>query len=274
MPPTNRLTSPYVIISPRKNKGKENPFLVSPIKPKPSVAKKLFKGKPNEKTEPLTLGTFNSAIAQVLAELTALKEQISRKLKRRPVARLPVPKVSSLALPRVPSTTPFTDAELERFLAKRSSSGPSRAILYFRGLGRHEIRLVKRLFATLGIPSQAIQFVSYIGANVLELVILNSFREEVVGKLATVNIELHPTFDPLSPRTFTKAATTERHDWADLSESQKSKVARDTFISRLDSMIRMIGGHRRGLGSFLRSLKKAVEEGTRMEHFFDPTSSS
>src|ERR1700731_1240039 len=55
--------------------------------------------------------------------------------------------------------------ELERPPPSRPAGDLSRAILYFRGLGRRPIWEARQLFAKAGIAPQAIQFVSFIGAN-------------------------------------------------------------------------------------------------------------
>lgn len=154
----------------------------------------------------------------------------------------------------------------------RPPGGVSRAILYFRGLGRQAIRHLRLFFDKLRIPKEAIQFVSFIGENVAEVILWNHFREDVVTRLATAKVQLDPTFDPLSSRSFTNASTIERLGLATKSEGEKSKVARKAFVSRLDSMLQTISGHRRGLRSFLRSLKRAVKVGAPIERFFNPAS--
>jgi hypothetical protein len=146
----------------------------------------------------------------------------------------------------------------------------SRAILYFRGFGRRPIWKARQLFVRLGIASQAIQFVSFIGANVAELILLDSFKEDVVRRLATVEVKHDPSFDPLSPSSFTNATTVERLALAGKSGMERSVTARKVFVLRMDSMLQTIAEHRRGLRSFLRSLKKAVEDGAPTERFFNP----
>lgn len=171
---------------------------------------------------------------------------------------------------RVPVKTPLTDSELECFFTKKPLNGLARAILYFRGLGRRDIWQVRRLFATLEIPAQAVQFISFIGANVAEMIVLDSLKDEVVTRLASVNVTVDATFDPLSPRAFTNTATIERLGLAGKPEREQVEAAKRAFLSRLDSMQAGIAGHRLGLKSFLRSLRKAVAEGAPTGHFFNP----
>ena len=103
----------------------------------------------------------------------------------------------------------------------RPPGGVSRAILYFRGLGRQAIRHLRLFFDKLRIPKEAIQFVSFIGENVAEVILWNHFREDVVTRLATAKVQLDPTFDPLSSRSFTNASTIERLGLATKSEGGK-----------------------------------------------------
>jgi hypothetical protein len=103
---------------------------------------------------------------------------------------------------------------------------------------------VKDLFTKLGIPRKAVQYVSFIGANIAELIVFDSFKDDVVRKLTDREIQLDPSFDPLSPKPFTDADTVKKLGLAGKSEEEKSVVARQTFVSRLDSMLQTIGHHR------------------------------
>ena len=147
-----------------------------------------------------------------------------------------------------------------------------KTIIYFRGLGRRPIRQVHSLFEKLGIPARAVQFTSFIGANITELIVLNSFIKSIVSKLERLNVKFDPNFDPLSPRSFTNAVTIERFDLTNKSEEEKAEIAKQAFIMRIDSMLRVIGEHRRGLRSFLKALQRSVREGASITHFFHPTS--
>lgn len=144
----------------------------------------------------------------------------------------------------------------------------TRTLTYFRGLGRREVWQMRRLFKALGIPSQAVQFVSSIGANVTELIILDSFKGEVVKRLATVNVLLDPTFDPLSPTSFTDASTIQSLGLEGKSKAEQLLITKQVFLSRLDSMLLIIAEHRHGLISFLRSLRNAIEKGTPIVNYF------
>jgi hypothetical protein len=172
---------------------------------------------------------------------------------------------------QVPNVIPSVEDVLECPSVARSPGGLSRAILYFRGLGRQPIWKVRLFFKKLKIPDDAIQFVSFIGANVAELILLGHFREEVIRKLGSKGVKYDPNFDPLSPRSFTNVATIKRLGLVNKSEEERSVVARKAFVSRLDSMLEKVTGHRRGLGSFLRSLKKAVLKDSPVKRFFNPT---
>lgn len=147
-----------------------------------------------------------------------------------------------------------------------------RSILYVRGLGRRKIYQVRCLFTKLGIPPRAVQFIQFVGANVAELIVLNSLRGDVMEKLATVNVLRDPTFHPLSPTSFTRAATIEYLGLTEKSEVERSEAAKKAFVTRLDSMLKTIGHHRRGLRSFPSSLKMAVQAGAPIQHFIDPSS--
>ena len=116
-------------------------------------------------------------------------------------------------------------------------------------------------FETLKIPRQAVQFISYIGANVAELIVVDSHKEDITRRLAAAGVQHDPSFDPLSPRSFTDAATIERLGLTTKSEAEGSKAAKQAFISRMESMLSVIAGHRLGLRSFVRSLRNAVEDG-------------
>ena len=192
---------------------------------------------------------------------------------RQPPANDPSPPAANQAGARnrrVPTRAPLTNSELECFFTKKPLNGLARAILYFRGLGRRDIWQVRRLFTTLEIPAQAVQFISFIGANVAELIVLDAHKDDVVKRLAAVNVTLDPSFDPLSPRAFTDAATIERLGLTGKSEAEQAVAAKAAFVSRMDSMQRTIADHRHGLKSFLKSLRKAVAEGAPTGHFFNP----
>jgi hypothetical protein len=147
-----------------------------------------------------------------------------------------------------------------------------RSILHFRGLGRRSIHDVRCLLNKLGIPSPAVQFIQFVGAHITEMIILHRFKEDVVNKLATVKVRLDPTFDPLShQKSFTHATTIKRLGLEEKSEGEKSEAAKMAFVRRLNSMLQSIGRHRRGLLSFLNSLKRAVETGAPTRRFFNPS---
>ena len=115
---------------------------------------------------------------------------------RQPPANDPSPPATNQAGARnrrVPTRAPLTNSELECFFTKKPLNGLARAILYFRGLGRRDIWQVRRLFTTLEIPGQAVQFISFIGANVAELIVLESHKDDVVRRLAAVNVTLDPS---------------------------------------------------------------------------------
>ena len=192
---------------------------------------------------------------------------------RQPPANDPSPPATNQAGARnrrVPTRAPLTNSELECFFTKKPLNGLARAILYFRGLGRRDIWQVRRLFTTLEIPAQAVQFISFIGANVAELIVLDAHKDDVVKRLAAVNVTLDPSFDPLSPRAFTDVATIERLGLTGKSEAEQAVAAKAAFVSRMDSMQKTIADHRHGLKSFLKSLRKAVAEGAPTGHFFNP----
>ena len=147
----------------------------------------------------------------------------------------------------------------------------TRAFLFFRGLGRRQVWQVRCLLTSLGIVPKAVQHISFIGVNVLVLIILDSFKEEVIGCLARINLKHDPSFDPLTPRCFTNAATIERLGLVDMSEEEKASVARQAFASHIDSMLCVIGKNRYGLRSYLVSLQKAVRKGDSITRFLDPS---
>jgi hypothetical protein len=188
--------------------------------------------------------------------------------KRHPITKRKLPIV--LITNKISHEVPLRGGELERPPPSRPAGDLSRAILYFRGLGRRPIWEARQLFAKVGIAPQAIQFVSFIGANVAELILLGSFKEDVVRRLATMRVEHDSCFDPLSPRSFTNAATIERLALAGKSVVEQSVAARKAFVLRMDSMLQAIAGHRRGLRSFLRSLRRAVEVGEPIGRFLNP----
>lgn len=182
--------------------------------------------------------------------------------------RQPPSKISSTSFPvlvqRAFGSTTLT--ERKSYASQSSQASLARTILYFRGLGRRDVWEVRQLFTTLGIPSQAVQFVSFIGANITELIVLASFKDDVVKKLATANLKLDPTFDPLHPKSFTGSTTMIQ----DVCLADKSKLAKQAFVSRMNFMLSTISHHRHGLRSFLRSLKKAIENDVPAGHFFHP----
>lgn len=144
-----------------------------------------------------------------------------------------------------------------------------RSILYFRGLGRRKIRQVRYLLTKLGIPPRAVQFIQFVGTNVAELIVLNSSKKRIIRKLEKINVKFDPTFDLFSPRSFISASTIERFGLANKSDVEKAEIAKQAFIMRIDSMPRVIGEHRRGLRSFLKSLQRSVREGAPIQRFID-----
>lgn len=237
--------------------------------------------------------TVNNAVASVMAEVTALRKEMTgghverqsamvsiqsppiRQQPKRPdtfseAVHHPPTKSAHSSRPITSNRTPLTNGELECFFTKRPLNGLARATLYFRGLGRHDIWKVRRLFVTLEIPPQAVQFISFIGASVTEMIVIDSFKEEVIRRLATVNVQCDATFNPLSPNSFTDTATIERLGLTTKSEAEKLDAAKQAFIARMESMLRVIAHHRHGLRSFVRALRNAVENGTPIDHYFDP----
>ena len=187
-----------------------------------------------------------------------------------PAKNPPIPILDPTVRPVSPSRAPLSDEEAECLLTKRPLNGMARAILYFRGLGSRDICQVRRLFATLEIPPQAIQYISLVEANVVELIVIQSYKEDIMRRLVFVNVELAQSYDPLAPMAFTDAVTIERLGLVGKSEAERVEMARVAFVKRLDSMLKSIAGHRQGLRSFVKSLKKAVMEAAPTAHFFDP----
>ena len=130
--------------------------------------------------------------------------------------------------------------EGDRHQPQRVRGGPLRAILYVRGLGRHKMREMKDSFTILGIPTEAVQFVSFIGANVAELIILAQFKDVIVEKLVEAKVQLDPNFDPTSPASFTDPETIELLGLESKTEEERSVIAREAFISRLDAFPKVL----------------------------------
>jgi hypothetical protein len=189
-----------------------------------------------------------------------------------PPAKTPRIPASVPVIRRVPpSRAPLSDEEAECFSTKKPLKGMARAILYFRGLGRRDIWQIRRLSTTLEIPPEAIQYISLVEINVVELIVIHSYKEDIVRRLASVNVELDQSYDPLAPTAFTDAVTLKRLGLDGKSEMELADIARVVFVKRLDSIQKSIAGHRQGLRSFVKSLKKAVMEGAPTAHFLDPT---
>lgn len=150
-----------------------------------------------------------------------------------------------------------------------ASSGLGRTILYFRGLDRRSVNQARQSLKTLGVPSQAVQFISFVGKEVAELIVLASLKEEVVAKLGAARITLDPNFNPLNPKHF-GSTTFERLGLVGKSEAERVEAAKRAFALRMDSMLQTLAKGRHSLRSFLGSLKRAVEKGVPTERFFNP----
>lgn len=93
-----------------------------------------------------------------------------------------------MAREKPPNRAPLTNNESECFFTKRPLNGLSRAILHFRGLGRRDIWQVRRLLETLEVPLQAVQFIEFVGANITEMIVIDSLKDQVIKRLAAVNV--------------------------------------------------------------------------------------
>ena len=167
------------------------------------------------------------------------------------------------------SVTPVNQSSLKVHSPSVATlSGPSRTVLYLKGLAHHNLQKTRHFFTTLGIPSQAVELISFMGGEIVELIVLESFKEDLLRRLEKVNVKLDPYFDPLTPKFF-DTAMIEHLGIVGESEVQQADAARRAFVSRMDSMLQTLVKGRHGLRSFLRSLRKAVHEGTSTEQYFN-----
>lgn len=124
----------------------------------------------------------DQTLAYIKEEMASLRSKIPLEPVERPgVAAVSQPPADGEALPAT-----IVDPDL------------GRVMLHFRGLAHRSIQNLRHFYSTLGIPSQAVEFTSFLGtAGVAELVVLESFADSVVKKLAAVKVNLDVTFDPL-----------------------------------------------------------------------------
>lgn len=102
----------------------------------------------------------------------------------------------------------------------------------------------------------------------MELIVLDSFKDDVVRKLGERGVQHDLNFDPLSPKSFTNTDTIERLGLVGKSEGERVEVAKLVLISRLGSMLGFIAGQRDELRSFVASLRKTLKDGAPVGHFF------
>lgn len=167
---------------------------------------------------------------------------------------------------------PMTEEEVERFFTKRPLNGVMRAIIYVSGTGRRPFWQLRKFFTTAAVEQHWVQHMSFIGNNVLELVVLNDKKQTIVDRLAKWNVKVVPDFDPLSAACFTTplspAATAGNQPE---SEGERRLAAKEAFLRRVDASLAAIPQSRLGLRSFLQSLRKAIASGSAsIDRFFNP----
>ena len=84
----------------------------------------------------------------------------------------------------------MTEDEIERFFTKRPLNGVVRAIIYVSGTGRRPFWQLRKLFTTAAIEQHWVQHMSFIGNNVIELVVLNDKKQAVIDRLAKWHVNV------------------------------------------------------------------------------------
>jgi hypothetical protein len=124
----------------------------------------------------------------------------------------------------------FTEGQLERIL-KGWSAQPSSpmVVLYFEGLRRTRIRMVKDVMIFLGVKEHWIRNISYVGSRIMELITFDDVKDEIILKLQKKNINLLKDFDPLSVnnvRNSAKFSTTKSNEGL-------LKLTKNMYVNRL-----------------------------------------
>lgn len=209
--------------------------------------------------------TPQSSLSSLAKDIKAVDQKLTRVLRKIVSMQSEMSANRVERLHSVPVSQP--PAEVSPSSATTISS-LGRSILYFRGLDSRNINQVRQLLKMSGVPSQAVQFISFVGEGVAELIVLASLKEEVVAKLGAARITLDPNFNPLNPKHF-DSTTFELLGLVGKSEAERVEAAKRAFALRMDSMLQTLAKGRHGLRSFLKSLKRAVENGAPTERFFD-----
>ena len=150
---------------------------------------------------------------------------------------------------------PMTEDEIERFFTRRPLNGVVRAIIYVSGTGRRPFWQLRKPFTTAAIEQHWVQHMSFIGNNVLELVVLKDKKQAVIDRLAKWHVNIVRDFDPLCPA----CSATPLSEGAPLtSEGERRSAAKAALLKRIDASLATIPQSRLGLRSFLQSLRKAA----------------
>ena len=285
--PGKKIKSPVVVVtrptSGKKRKATKGKKIIPPLPTTDTPKNKFDQGLKtlfNDFLEGFKVLCLESKGSRADGRCTAMPSQPTTIPEKRSVSQTRTPRQPPAKAPRSPATgvtrpagqeAPQKAPPAEKLEPPSPpTSQASLTILYFRGLGRRDVWDVKCLFTALGIPSEAVQFVSFIGANVTELIVLDSLKDVVVKKLGERRVQHDLNFDPLSPKSFTNAATIERLGLSNKSGGGRLEMAKLAFVSRMDSMLGGIARQRQALRSFVRSLRDAAESGTPIGHLFGP----
>ena len=131
----------------------------------------------------------------------------------------------------------LSNEEMKRVISGRSSRASSpMVIIYFRGVKRNRICEIKSVLLTVGIRRGSIRNISFIGKSVMELMTFEDCRQEVIDKLASVNITQDRLFDPLS----TENIKDERKMSPNMSEEDKQRLAEKFYRSRIEATIKRL----------------------------------
>jgi hypothetical protein len=148
--------------------------------------------------------------------------------------------------------TPMTEEELSRAIYKPRQKAEFQA-LYFSGLRRMDTTSVKKLLLLIGVNLNTVRNISYIGTNIIELIVFKDASDVVISAFKKRDHFNHLVdFDPLATDNLKGPKFT------GLSKEELSKRAKEACEKRTKTILDRLPSDRRfnNLRSFISGISK------------------